>query len=84
MVFLVIMGILGGIFFRLERQVTAQTLQSLNDQLSIALNNQLDKEQSTALRYALILSQNGTLGDALKQDDEEKGFKILSDVMKSI
>lgn len=84
MVFLVIMGILGGIFFRLERQVTAQTLQSLNDQLSIALNNQLDKEQSTALRYALILSQNGALGDALEQDDEEKGFKILSDVMKSI
>lgn len=83
-VFLVIMGILGGIFFRLERQVTAQTLQRLNDQLSIALNNQLDKEQSTALRYALILSQNGALGDALEQDDEEKGFKILSDVMKSI
>ncbi len=83
-VFLVIMGILGGIFFRLEREVTAQTLQSLNDQLSIALTNQLDKEQATALRYALILSQNGALGDALEQDDEEKGFKILSDVMKSI
>lgn len=83
-VFLVIMGILGGIFFRLEREVTAQTLQSLNDQLSIALTNQLDKEQATALRYALILSQNGALGEALEQDDEEKGFKILSGVMKSI
>ncbi len=83
-VFLVIMGILGGIFFHLKEEVTTQTLQSLNDQLSLALGNQLEKERSTALRYALILSQNGALGDALEQDDEEKGFKLLSEAMNSI
>jgi len=83
-IFLVIMLILGVIFFRLENEVTSQTLGKLSDHLSMALNNQLEKERSTDLRYALILSQNGALNDALEQDDEDKGFDILSDVMESI
>lgn len=83
-VFLVIMLILVGIFFYLEKKVTSQTLERLSDQLSTALNNQLEKEQETALRYALILSQNSALSDALEQEDEDKGFDILSEVMESI
>lgn len=83
-VFLVIFGVLGAVFVHLEKEVTSQTLQRLSDQLSMALDNQLDKERATALRYALILSQNSALSDALEQDDEDKGFKILSEVMESI
>jgi hypothetical protein len=83
-VFLVIMIILLIIFFSLEKKVTSQTLQKLSDQLSMALNNQLDRERSAALRYSLILSQNSNLSDALEQEDEDEGFKILSEVMKSI
>lgn len=83
-VFLVIFIVLGAVFIHLEKKVTSQTLQSLSDQLSLGLNNQLDKERATALRYALILSQNSALGDALEQEDEEKGFKILSEMMESI
>lgn len=83
-IFLVIFGVLGGLFIHLEKEVTSQTLQSLSDQLSMALENQLDKERATALRYALILSQNGALIDALEQDNEDKGFTILSEVMESI
>ncbi|MDO9305064.1 MAG: cache domain-containing protein [Sulfuricurvum sp.] len=83
-VFLVIIGVLGAVFIHLEKEVTSQTLQRLSDQLSMGLNNQLDKERSTALRYALILSQNSNLSDALEQEDEDKGFKILSEVMESI
>jgi hypothetical protein len=83
-VFLVIMLILGIALWQLEKKVTSQTLERLSDQLSLALNNQLDKERSTALRYALILSQNTALSDALEQDDEDRGFKILSEGMESI
>jgi len=72
-VFLVIIGVLGAVFIHLEKEVTSQTLQRLSDQLSMALNNQLDKERSTALRYSLILSQNSNLSDALEQEDEDKG-----------
>lgn len=83
-VFLVIMAILGGLFWYLEKKVTSQTLERLSDQLSLALENQLEKERSSALRYALILSQNTALSDALEQEDEDRGFEILSEVMESI
>jgi len=83
-VFVVIMMVLGAMFWYYEKKVTSQTLQSLSDQLSLALNKQLDKERASALRYALILSQNSALSDALEQEDEERGFKILSEVMESI
>lgn len=83
-VFLIIMLVLGGILLYLEQKVTAQTLQRLSDQLSIALDTQLEKERESALRYALIMSQNSELSNALEQEDEDKGFEILSDVMESI
>lgn len=83
-VFLVIVLILGGVLWYLEKKVTSQTLERLSDQLSLGLNNQLDKERESALRYALILGQNSALSDALEQEDEDKGFEILSEVMESI
>lgn len=83
-VFLTIAIVLGGVLWYLEKKATYQTLERLSDQLSMGLNNQLEKERSTALRYALILSQNTALSDALEQEDEDKGFKILSEVMESI
>ncbi|MBN2870212.1 MAG: hypothetical protein JXK04_04570 [Campylobacterales bacterium] len=83
-VFLTIMSVLAGTFWYLEKKVTSQTLERLSDQLSLALNNQLEKERSSALRYALILSQNEALIDALEQEDEDRGFKILAEVMESI
>ncbi len=83
-IFVLIMAVLGGTFWYLEKQVTSQTLEKLSDQLSIALNSQLEKERSTALRYALILSQNSALSEALEREDEDKGFEILSEVMESL
>jgi len=83
-VFIVIALILGGMLWYFEQKVTSQTLERLSDQLSLALNNQLEKERSLALKYALILSQNTALSDALEVEDEDKGFKILSEVMESI
>lgn len=83
-VFLAIVAILGGTLWYLEQKVTSQTLQRLSDQLSLGLDNQLEKERSTALRYALILGQNSALIDTLEQENEDKGFEILSEVMESI
>lgn len=83
-VFLFIVFILSIVFWSLREQKTSQTLARLSDQLSIALNDQLDKERETALRYALMLSQNDALGHALEQEDEDQGFEVLSEVMESI
>ena len=83
-VFLVITVLLGGSFLYLKQKVTSQTLDRLSDQLTLSLTKQLQEERETALRYALILSQNDALSNALEQEDEDKGFKILSEGMKSI
>ncbi|MCK9373123.1 MAG: hypothetical protein M0P91_07980 [Sulfuricurvum sp.] len=83
-VFTAIILCLGGVFWYLEQKVTSQTLERLSDQLSLALNNQLDKERDSALQNALILSQNTGLINALEQEDEDQGFKILSEGMESI
>ena len=83
-VFIVIVMTLGIVFWSLRQQKTSQTLEHLSDQLTLALDNQLDKERETALRYALILGKNAALGRALENDDEDLGFQILSEVMGSI
>ncbi|MDP3266430.1 MAG: cache domain-containing protein [Sulfuricurvum sp.] len=83
-VFIFILIFLGVIFWSLRQQVTSQTLERLSDQLALALDNQLDKEREASLRFALILGKNTALGGALENDDEDLGFKILSEVMESI
>lgn len=83
-VFLLIVFILSIIFWSLREQKTSQTLERLSDQLTISLNTQLEEERETALRYALMLSQNDVLSNALEQEDEDKGFEILSAGMKLI
>jgi hypothetical protein len=83
-VFVFILIILGTLFWSLRQATTSQTLERLTDQLSLALDNELDKERETALRFALILGKNTALGAALENNDEDLGFKILSEVMGSI
>lgn len=83
-IFLAVMVFLGAAFWYFKQEVTSQTLERLSDQLSLTLNNQLDKERATALRFALILGQNTALGEALENDDEERGFKVLSETMEPI
>lgn len=83
-VFILIITLLSIVFWMLEKKVTSQTVERLGDQLSIMLNDQLDEERSSALQYALVLSRNTALRDALYQEDEDKGFEILSEVMDSI
>lgn len=83
-VFIAIVFLLGLLFWYLKQEITAQALDKLSDQLSLSLQKQLEEERSDALRYALILSQNKALGYALENEDEEKGFEILSEGMHSI
>ena len=83
-VFIAVIIVLIAIFLYLKQEVTSQTIVRLNDQLALALESQLDKERETALRFALILGKNTALGAALDNDDEDLGFKILSEVMDSI
>lgn len=83
-IFLAITALLTAFFLYFEKKATAQTLDNLNDKLILALNTQLDKERNAALQNALIISKNSSLINALREDDEDKGFDILSEMMESI
>ncbi len=76
--------VLALLFWYFDTKVTKQTMMKLSDELSMALNSQIEKEQSLALRYALIISQNQSLTNAIDEDDEDKGYEILSQIMESI
>jgi len=71
-------------FFYYQKKTTSEAMDRLNDKLVLSLYGQLDKERNQALQNALIISKNSNLLYALNNDDEEKGFDILSEMMDSI
>ncbi len=54
------------------------------DQMRLTLESQLKTHKMEDLRIALMLSKNKGLIDALENDDEDLGYKIISDIAKSI
>jgi hypothetical protein len=69
---------------RFESEVRREELDGIGDRLVVALESQLGREEEDALRMALMLSQNEALVEALKNDDEDRGYKLLSEVMDAI
>lgn len=70
--------------FQLKQEVNLITLKRISDQLTSILRTELDKEKQTALGYALLLSSNEALIKAMEEDEEERGYAILSELMHSI
>ncbi len=54
------------------------------DQMRLTLESQLKAHKMEDLRVALMLSKNKGLIDALENDDEDLGYKIISDVAQTI
>jgi len=54
------------------------------DQIRLTLQSQLKAHKMEDLRVALMLSKNKGLVDALENDDEDLGYKIISDIAQSI
>jgi hypothetical protein len=69
---------------QLRQESSALAVKKISDQLGTILRTELDKEKENALRYALVLSKNEALIDAMDNDDEDKGYMILSELMHSI
>lgn len=71
-------------YFYYKSQVKEEKLERVLDQIVVALDTKLKSEKMNALELALVLSKNDGLIDALEIEDEDKGYKILSDVMMTI
>jgi len=82
--FLLIISLLIFTINRFDREVKHQNLINISDKLSQALHAQLQREEEDALRFALVLSQNEAIAEALITDDEDRGYKILSDIMSQL
>ena len=68
----------------LSQAINSQNIKKVSDQLNFVLQNQLEKEKSSALQFALLLSQNESLIQAMINDDEDQGYEILSKLMHTI
>lgn len=83
-IFIVVMLILAGIYFVIEQKADRQMIKKVKDQLSTMLRSELDAKKQNALRYALMISRNDGITNAMKNDDEERGYIILSELMHAI
>lgn len=72
------------IFFYFRYESKEQKLNHIYDQITAELNIQLKTNQLDALAIALVISKNSDLINALENDNEDKGYEILSSITKII
>ncbi|MCJ7766056.1 MAG: hypothetical protein MUP09_08980 [Thiovulaceae bacterium] len=82
--FFLIILVLIFIIFQFNREVSWQVIENVNDQFSLSLRKELDEEKEDALRFGIVLAQNGDIRSALAGDDEEMGFAALRQVMGTV
>jgi hypothetical protein len=67
-----------------KNEVKEEKIYHIMDQIRLTLNSQLKSHQMDDLKVALMLSKNEGLVNALDNDDEDLGYKLLDDITKSI
>lgn len=67
-----------------KNEVKEEKIYHIMDQMRLTLDSQLKSHQMEDLEVALLLSKNEGLINALENDDEDLGYKILDDITKSI
>ncbi|MBA1438759.1 MAG: hypothetical protein FAF05_07245 [Epsilonproteobacteria bacterium] len=70
------------LYYRSE--VQEEKINHIRDQLQLTLDVQLKNYKMEDLRIALLLSKNQALVDALINDDEDLGYKILYDTVEVV
>jgi len=67
-----------------KNEVKEEKIYHIMDQMRLTLDAQLKSHQMDDLKVALMLSKNEGLVNALENDDEDLGYKILHDITQSI
>ena len=70
--------------FYYKNEVKEQKISTIMDQVTLTLDSQLENHKMDDLKMALALSKNEGLVNALENDDEDLGYKILSDITSTI
>jgi hypothetical protein len=83
-IFLFFIGIVLFSMYYYKNEVKEQKIYHIMDQMRLTLGSQLKAHKMEDLRVALMLSKNQGLIDALENDDEDLGYKIISDIAQSV
>lgn len=82
--FSILIAVLLFVISQLNREVSWQVVENVSDQFSLSLRKELDDEKENALRFALVLAENGAIKNALDEDDEDEGFARLKEIMENV
>lgn len=72
-----------GVFYY-KNEIKEQKINHIMDQITLTLKSELKSHKMDDLKMALSISKNKVLIDALENDDEDLGYKILSEITKTI
>ena len=67
-----------------KNEIKEEKVYHILDQVRLTLSSQLKSHEMDDLKVALMLSKNEGLVNALENDDEDLGYKLLDDITKSI
>jgi len=70
--------------FDFETKISWQLADDVSDQLSLSLRSELDQEKENALRFAIILSENSDIINALIDGDDDFGHMKLKHIISTI
>jgi len=84
MIFILIVAIISIGVFYYKNEVKEQKIYHIMDQVTLTLESELKLHKMDDLKMALFLSNNEVLIDALENDDEDLGYKILSGITTTI
>ncbi|MEA3371221.1 MAG: hypothetical protein U9Q40_07760 [Campylobacterota bacterium] len=83
-IFLVVIVLISiGILYN-QSKIKEEKISHILDQLTLALDSELKSHRMDDLQMALFLSKNEGLVNALENDDEDLGYKILHDITSSV
>lgn len=72
------------IVFYYNNQVKEEKIYHIMDQMRLTLDSQLKSHKMDDLKVALMLAKNEALINALENDDEDLGYKILQDITQTV
>ena len=70
--------------FGLNTKLSWQIADDVSDQLSLSLRSELDEEKENALRFAIVLSENSDIVNALVEGDDDFGHLKLNHIINTI
>lgn len=70
--------------FDFQTKISWQHADDVSDRLSLALRSELDQEKENALSFAIVLSENSDIINALSDGDDDFGHMKLKHIMNTI